>query len=292
MKLSTAPKNTSKRVLLFGPPKSGKSLLAGKLANKYNLIWFDLENGHATLFQLPPEAQDRIELINIPDTRSWPIAISTMLKVIKGGPTKICEEHGKVDCAVCIKAGAPFTQVELNNLDRETIVVVDSLTQLSNSALAHITINQAEDYKVQTDDWGNLGKLLDSFLSQVQQAKFHVVCITHETETEMEDGKSKVVPTAGTRNFSRNTAKYFDEVYYVEVKLGKHMVGSKTTYNPKILTGSRANILMESAGEPSLIPIFDGSVNIGAPASNTGAAPIVAAASKLSGLQALMANKK
>lgn len=286
MKLSSAPRNSRKRVLLFGAPKSGKSYLAGKLANKYKLIWFDLENGHSTLFQLPQAAQENIELINLPDTRAWPVAIGTMLKVIQGRPAKICEAHGKIDCAICAKAGAPFTAVDLSSLDDQTIVVIDSLTQLTNSAIAHITSKQDEDYKLQYDDWGNLGRLMDLFLSHIQQAPFHVVCITHETEAEMEDGKTKLVPTAGTRSFSRNTAKYFDEAIYLEVKAGKHVAASSTTYNPRILTGSRTGMKLESSADASLIPIFDGTAYDAASAQGTAASitPAVTATKSLASL--------
>jgi hypothetical protein len=257
MKLSQKAAAKSHRVLLFGPPKSGKTRLAGTLASRFNLIWFDIENGVDTLKQLPIDQQDRVEVISIPDTRGFPIAIETLLKAIKGGPVDICEEHGKVSCALCRKDGKPFTSVALNTLPLDTIVVIDSLTQLTNSAIAFITKNQPDDYKLNYDDWGNLGKLMDTFLSYVQQAPFNIVCISHETEVEMEDGKNKLVPTAGTKNFSRNTAKYFDEVVYLEVKNKKHVAASSTTYGNNILTGSRSGIVLEATpGEASLVPIF------------------------------------
>jgi hypothetical protein len=260
MKLSQKSASKSHRVLLFGPPKSGKTQLAGELSKEFNLLWFDLENGVDTLLKLPTEQQERIEVITLPDTRSYPIAIETMLKVIKGVPSEICDKHGKVGCALCKKDGGSFTSVNLSALPLDTVVVVDSLTQLTNSAISHITKNQPEDYKLNYDDWGNLGKLMDTFLSHVQQAGFNVVCISHETETEMEDGKMKLVPTAGTRAFSRNTAKYFDEVIYCEVKNKKHIAASSTLYNGNILTGSRTGAVLETSAEPSLIPIFRGDV--------------------------------
>ena len=148
MKLSQRTATKHHHILLFGPPKSGKSLLAGKLSSHKNLLWFDLEGGHNVLFQLPPEQQERIELIDLPDTRGYPIAIETMLKVIRGNRVDICEKHGKVSCAICKKDSSSFVTVELNALDNDTVVVVDSLTQLTNSAIAHITKNQPEDYKL------------------------------------------------------------------------------------------------------------------------------------------------
>ena len=260
MKLSQKIASKSHRVLLFGPPKSGKTQLAGELSKEYNLLWFDLENGVDTLLKLPEEQKERIEVVTLPDTRSYPIAIETMLKVIKGSALEICEKHGKVACSICKKESAPFVSVNLAALPLDTIVVVDSLTQLTNSAISHITKNQPEDYKLNYDDWGNLGKLMDTFLSHVQQSGFHIVCISHETETEMEDGKMKLVPTAGTKAFSRNTAKYFDEVIYCEVKNKKHIAASSTIYNGNILTGSRSGATLETQLEASLIPIFRGEV--------------------------------
>ena len=261
MKLSQKIASKSHRVLLFGPPKSGKTQLAGELSKEFNLLWFDLENGVDTLLKLPTEQKERIEVVTLPDTRSYPIAIETMLKVIKGSKLDICEIHGKVSCALCKKDSRDFTSVELSSLPLDTIVVVDSLTQLTNSAISHITKNQPEDYKLNYDDWGNLGKLMDTFLSHVQQSGFHIVCISHETETEMEDGKMKLVPTAGTKAFSRNTAKYFDEVIYCEVKNKKHIAASSTVYNGNILTGSRSGAILETQSDASLIPIFRGEVS-------------------------------
>jgi AAA domain len=289
MKLSQRVAAKSHRVLLFGPPKSGKTQLAGELSKVFNLLWFDLEAGIDTLLKLPVEQQDRIEVVSLPDTRTYPIAIETCLKAIKGGRGKICEQHGKWNCMTCAKSPVetPSVEVCLSELPLDTIVVFDSLTQLTNSAIAHITKAQPEDYKLEYDDWANLGKLMDVFLSHVQQAGFHVVCISHETEVKMEDGKDKLVPTAGTRNFSRNTAKYFDEVVYCEVKNKRHVAGSSTAYNSNILTGSRSGTSLESAAEASLIPIFKGERITSNPI--TTGTPATAAAAGLSSLREKMA---
>ena len=292
MKLTQRKRNKSHRVLLFGPPKSGKTRLAGGLAEKYNLLVFDLENGSDTLLSLPLEMQERVELISIPDTRSFPIAIETCLKAIKGGPGTICELHGKWNCVQCQKAGLPSIPIELNKLPLDTIVVFDSITQLTNSAIAHITKDKPDGYKMDYNDWAALGELMDTFLSHVQQAPFNVVCITHETETEMEDGKVKLVPTAGTRAFSRNTPKYFDEVYYCEVKNKKHVVGSSTLYSGNILTGSRSGLVLET-GEASLIPVFSEDARAAMEKAKTSATPATSPAIKsLASMQATLKGLK
>ena len=125
MKLSASVQSSTHRALLFGPPKSGKSYLAGKLSSDFHILWFYLDNGVDTLRQLPMEQQERIELISLPDSRVYPIAIETMLKVIKGAPVDICEEHGKVACALCKKDAKPFSSIALNQLPSSTVVVVD-----------------------------------------------------------------------------------------------------------------------------------------------------------------------
>ena len=136
-KLSTLTHSQTHRVLIFGGPKTGKSQLAGELSEFYNLIWVDMENGHEVLFKLPTEWQERIELVALPDTRSYPIAIETVLKMVKG-KVSICEAHGKVACMVCKREEAPTVEVNLPSLTHEDVVVFDSLTQLSNSAIAFI----------------------------------------------------------------------------------------------------------------------------------------------------------
>jgi len=263
-KLSSKKTSTTHRVIVFGAPKTGKTLLAGKLAEYYNLKWVDMENGHETLFQLPEEWQERIELIALPDTRSYPIAIETCLKMVKG-KVDICETHGKVGCLVCRKqqkdSGSEtddgyFIHFDPNTLTSNDVVVYDSLTQLTNSAIAHMTKNESDDYKLSWDDWGNLGKLIDIFLSHIQQAGYNVVVISHETEAETEGKKKTLVPVGGTRNFSRNVAKYFDHVIYAERKNKKHVFASSTDYSTTILAGSRSNIGIEGYDEPSLLQIF------------------------------------
>ncbi len=276
MKLSDKQDSSTQRVLLFGPPKSGKSKLAGGLSAQFNLLWFDLENGYITLRQFPKEWQERIELISIPDTKDYPIAVETMMKVLKGTECLTCQEHGKVSCMICRKAvpAGAETRVCLQELGSDTIVVIDSLTQLSNSTMSHLLKGQTDDYRIEWDDYRRQGALLDRCLSNIQQAKYNIVCITHEVETEMEDGKKKLVPVAGTANFSRNTAKYFDHVVYCEVKNRKHAFASATTYAGNVLTGSRTDATMESMEQPSLISIFKPGIVVAqvaqvAPTTNT-----------------------
>lgn len=274
-KLNTVKHSTTHGVIIFGAPKTGKTELVGKLAEHFNLIWVDLENGYETLLKMPEEWQARIELIRLPDTRSYPIAIETVLKMVKG-PVAICEAHGKVNCALCKRDGKAIVNVDLNSLGQDTIVVFDSATQLTNSAIANITKDKADDYKLCYDDWGNLGKLMDIFFSHLQQANYNRVVISHEIEAEQEDGKTVLVPVGGTRNFSRNVAKYFDHVIYAQRKNRKHVFASSTTYATNILTGSRTDIVLDDDPMATLLSIFKPESVVAASASSkTMQAPIV-----------------
>lgn len=256
-KLSQMTGTIEQRVCVFGPPKSGKTLLAGKVAQYYKVLVISMENGHSVLAQLPDEWKDRVEVINIRDSRVYPIAIETVMKLAKGDAVNICVDHSKVACPICSKKpGAIIERVCLKELGLDWVVIYDSLTQLTNSAIAHITKNQPDDYKLQLDDWGALKVLMDKFLSQIQVATYNCICISHEEEVSFEDGRKKIVPVAGSSNSSRNTAKYFDSVVYCNLVNKKHVVGSATDYSNSVLTGSRTNVKLEASSEPTLLDIF------------------------------------
>ena len=80
MKLSEVKSATYTRALIFGLPGSGKSTLAARLAKDHKLWWFSLDNDSDVLKKLPPEYQDNIEFIDLPDTASYPVASQTLLQ--------------------------------------------------------------------------------------------------------------------------------------------------------------------------------------------------------------------
>lgn len=260
MKLTAAKQSKAKRVLIYGESMTGKTTLAGTLASRYKMIWFDLEKGYESLLKLPEAAQENIELLQIPDTKIFPIAIETILKVFTGKEVFICEEHGKVACPICKKASAPETRVCLNELDENYIVVIDSLTQLSASTLNFLMKDKEDTAKPEWDVYRSQGALLEKILSCMQQSKHHIVCISHVVESQQEDGKTKLFPVCGTSNFSRNCPRFFDDVVYVELKNKKHTATCSTTYANNITAGSR---LGHSIGEDmNLLSLFSESVII------------------------------
>lgn len=275
------------RVLLFGPPKVGKTELAARLAEHFDLLYFDLENGYLTMRKLPREWQKRINLISIPDTRDFPIGIETMGKIVKEGEFKICRDHGKVSCMICLKDPVNKHQevVNLHALPRSTIVVIDSITQIANSAMSHITKGKPDDYKYDWTDYTAQGTAMSKFLSNLQVAPYNLIAITHEIDIEQEDGTNKIVPVSGSSNFSRNTAKYFDHVVYCQVKNKTHKFGSATSYQASIQTGSRTDVAIENMDVPSLLAIFKPDV-----VPEKKAPVLTAGATALKNLQEMRAN--
>lgn len=252
--ISTAPKHA----IVYGPPKSGKTRLALALSEKFDVTYLGFENGHNVAKQFPMEWQERIDVIAIPDTRANPMATAAMLRLIKTGKLHTCVTHGLNDCPICGKDGSEFNSLNLKDLRPNNILIVDSLTQLTTSIMCHIGKGGGDDWKPEWEDWRKQGAFLDMILSEFQVAPYNVICISHESLVDTEDEKSKrLVPVAGSANFSRNSAKYFDTVVYCEVKNGKHVFASKTTYANNILTGDRLGVDLSKEGERGLLAIFD-----------------------------------
>lgn len=271
MKLNSlaAAINTTKpnhSILIYGDSKTGKTRFVGTAATIpeiKRIFWIDLENGSETLLHmgLSEEEMAKIELIKIPDTREVPRGCETILKMLSAKtPIKICVIHGKVGCVECDKNSAETTSFCLKELTHEDLIVIDSGSQLGDSALALACIGKPVEYKPGFDEWGASGKYLGDILSVIQQASnTNFIVITHTIVVEEEVNgikKDKIYPLLGTRNFSSRCAKYFGTVVFLELKMGKHSGGSSSTYKANHTTGSRLNVKVEASKELDMRSIF------------------------------------
>lgn len=252
------------RVLAFGGPKTGKSALVLELAEFFKLHWLDLEHG-SKLFQnqmhLKPEWRKNINYIPIPDHQGFPIAADTVPEILKGGPKKICFDHGKVNCPTCAtRAGSLFSSIDLTTFTKDDILVIDSLTQLGISMISKVVKRNVDklgdEYKFEWDDYRKQGFKLDTVLSKIQALPVNVVVISHEVDVEKDDKKSMIAPTSGTRNYSNTVGKFFDELVYVYKQNGKHRISNSTGFRNDVQSGGRTAIELDKLPRPSLVPLF------------------------------------
>lgn len=253
-------------ILIYGDAKVGKTRLVGTLAQipqAKRIFWVDLENGIETLLHMGLTDSDleKVIPIIIPDTREVPRGIETVLKMFSSKtPIQICQAHGKVGCIECQGAKLETIQFCLKDLTASDYLVIDSGSQLSDSALAFACAGRDITYKPTFDEWGAQGKYLTDIMSVIQAAAFtNFIMITHSLviEEDINGVKTdKIFPLIGTRAFSQKVGKYFGTVIYVEKKLGKHTAGSSSLYKTNTLTGSRLNIAIEKAKELTMKSIL------------------------------------
>lgn len=273
MKLTDYKPNAARHIMVYGPPKVGKTIAALMLAKYGYKLWYcDGEDSIKSAWALdaqgqriiPDEALANIELIRLPDSMTYPIMGETMLKIVKGGECKVCHIHGKVSCPICSKdPSAVITTIDVNKFGPKDILVGDSVTQMGNSFISHIKKKEiaaglmADDLKLDWDEWAKQGFLMDRVFSQVQVAPWHSIWLSHEEMSKMTDKSESIVPKMGTRNFSKNSAKYFDDVVYLDKVNNKLKMYSSATYSNNVLTGSRTGKMVEKEGSRGLIELFE-----------------------------------
>jgi hypothetical protein len=273
MKLTDYKPSAARHIMVFGEPKSGKTAAYIKLAMFGYKLWvLDGEDSIKTAWAVddkgerlfPDSALENIELIKLPDTMIYPIMGETILKIIKGGECKVCHAHGKVSCPICSKnPEAAITTIDVNKFGPKDILVMDSVTQLGNSFIFHIKKGDiakglmADDLKLEWDEWAKQGFLLDRVFSIVQNAPWHCIAVSHEEMSKMVDKTESIVPKMGTRNFSKTSAKYFDDVVYCTKVNNKLKMFSSVSYSNNVITGSRTGKMVEKEGSRGLIELFE-----------------------------------
>lgn len=266
MKFTDLAIRIPQHVIIGGDPKSGKSTLVAQLAEQgFKLLWFSLDNGHSVLAKLSKKAQENIEIIVLPDTKDFPVAIDTIKKVLtKSGEHKICDRHGQVSCLTCVKEGSSFSIVDLlklaNDPENTWIVVIDNISQLADSGENYVRKagKLADDDKTEWDHYSHWQFLMKSCMSAIQVAPYNIICLAHLVESEMEDGKKKLVPMVGSSVYSRKVGGYFDHVVFIEIENMSHKAASASTFRASVLTGSRADVVLEKQAKMTLLPFFDG----------------------------------
>lgn len=255
----------SNTILLYGPPKAGKTGLAGTTASLPHIkrvLFFDTANESSTLLNpdlgLTDADLDKIQLIPVKDCKSSPMAIETLLKYFscQNDSISICDKHGKAECKTCAKVpeALEYTVPAVHTLTATDAIVIDSLSQVSISALwAGMELAERDERSTGKANafakYSYQGELLMDLLTMIQNTRnVLIVCTSHATEVNEED-KAKVtmtVPQLGTANFSRNTSgKHFSTVVFMNIETKKFKAYSTPTAKLNTVASSRLGCKVE-----------------------------------------------
>lgn len=267
MKASDYITNAARHVIVYGGPKTGKTELTGTLLKNYKLWWLNLDDGIKTLFRPDSFAKpylENLEIFSIPDSQRFPVAVSTVLKVLKGGECKICHKHGIVGCpAAECKAEGTYSVIDVNKFDvKKDILVIDHYTQLMDSVnnWIHRDALGKDDWdniKSNYDDWAKHGAMSDRFGSTIQTARYNTIVLSHEVLSEMEDGTKKIAPVGGTRNKSSDFARYFDDVVYTEIVGGEYKAQVSAGDKSRTVIGTRSGKKLTPAKKGEQVTLLE-----------------------------------
>lgn len=183
------------RELIYGPAKAKKTWWIGKAAEAgYNILLLEGDRNWHILNKIKPEAQKRIQIVDMSDERGRPIFAMALARLLKDGKI-IWDEKEKKSSK--LKPNENCISVDLDKLGRFDIVALDSWTALVRSLLLQyakeqmIDLSQAEEGD---DKWGYYrwaGALASWMLSQLSGIQCHKIVTAHVDmyEKRSKDGK-------------------------------------------------------------------------------------------------------
>lgn len=218
------------KLLLIGESKSGKTgSLASLVKAGYKIRVLDFDNGLDSLVTyIKATCPDKISNVEFRTLRDKTVA-SPAGPVIQGSPKAFVEGLKMLDKWI-FKEGE--TTVDLGSPAEwgpETILVVDSLTFMSDAAMnwALQMVPRSKDGKFDNRAvYGEAQKAIRSVLSLLTSASFGCnICVTaHIRYTDMPDGTKKGYPTSVGEALNPEIARYFNSVV-----MFKTLAGGKRT---------------------------------------------------------------
>ena len=210
------------RLLCYGPAKSKKTWWIGKAAEAgYNVLLLDGDNGWHILKQIKPEAQKRIQVVNVMDELNQVIFAPMLTRLMKTGKIIWDEKAKKTQ----FQTNENCISIDLTKLTANDVLVVDSWTALVTSLMWQFakenTIDLSEADKNDWDFYGWAGRLSLWVASRLTALPCHIVVIAHATmyEKRSKDGKKiisqkrQIIGTSGP-NAMQMPSKFSDILYF------------------------------------------------------------------------------
>lgn len=211
-------------MLLFGQPKTGKTLLAGTAADVEALspvLVLAVEDGSSVL----ANAYDDIDIIEITD---WPTA-AKVIEAVASGKTKY------------------------------KTVVVDTLGELQEHMKNHITDDGARDMRIQ--DWGTIKDNTVNVVKMLHRSPVNSIFITHsEKQKDENTGSVTTQPVLLGKASLGEVPKVVDIIAYLAVAQNKETKENvrvlQTGTDGKIDAGDRFGKLAYQIINPTLAELY------------------------------------
>lgn len=235
-----------KSCLIFGPPKTGKTVLAGKLSKKFKVLYFDTENSRET-FYAPNNAEffnlDNIYVQPIFDTSRRPLAQEFFRDFFDGKKVKVCPDHGLKVCPACTANKLDFNEYAITDIPEDMIVVIDSASQLDISIQSKVYGGAGKNWetaKATFDQWAQCNHIWDNIGTTIQNCgniPVKILMIHHQHK----DDDNRMYPSVSTKNYGATYSKFFSHVIRTGAENRKYSV-AVTAIEGKGDAGNRAGI--------------------------------------------------
>lgn len=236
------------KALLYGEAKTGKTTFASQLfslASKgYQIIYLDCDKSMNTIRNKPVENMENIIYVPLRDSERITIHPFIFYLLSKCDFFYNPKTGYVADSMTFIKDGSAkdFIPVYGSRIDRKTIIVCDSLTELAASMFNRLREKQGYSglsfdmdklygNKVQ-QYYGVLATEFNELLDRLSNIDCSVFMIAHTKTIEKKDKNgnvlsSKTYPLSTTTNSSELLSKYFDETLFFSSRANNYYISSQ-----------------------------------------------------------------
>ncbi len=263
--LSEHQSQSALKLLLIGNSGSGKSgALAPLAAVGYKLRILDVDNGLDVLYNIikqhKPEALSNVvfetitnkvkgangKVLPVGSPDAFPRALN-LLTHWKVGKDEVRDPKGTV---ISPRSADFYDLGPISNWGSDTILVIDSLTFLSQMALSYVLFLQGRiGQQAQIQDWGEAMRYIEDMLGLLYSdaIKCNVIINSHIVPIEMGDGSIQSFPTALGNKLPPKVGRYFNTMLMCKSK------GFGATKKQVIVTQSIPGLELKNPN-PGIIP--------------------------------------